>query len=763
MYSPEETLMNSFLYLKLGRRTRQELLAVQENFIKTFEIAQAKNLYFFQTTDSTFANRNTSTINVELIPTNRIAISDLEVGKVHTGKFVLCRVITKCVKLTALTTVIEDPEGDVERLSAYNYIPVNKIPNAKILSVDQASLFLPIGTILAIQNPYYKVGSQDGATMIRSDNPSEIVILKPDDKLLTQVGWKTGSNSFTNVKTETQNIPSADSFRVRGNEHFGKNDFTSAVDEYLRGIELYPQNVLLYANKAEAHLRLSQFIEALHNTEMALKLDPKHLKAGIRKGKALKHLKRYEESANVFRDLLRNPAIKNSLNVKLKKVIEEYRNQAQMLDSENKYGQYNYIEIIDEFIKKIQVRIGTKEWIYPGGPRLDHADYINNAIEIKHIGDKGRGLVANCDIPQHTLLIVSKAFEIVFDQEVPECLNLNFNRKIMNDAKSTELVTLIVQRLRAEPQLAQEIYQLYAGPTMIPGKDLDEKTLNIIDIERIEKIVYYHQFQAAYPWENFDQKRQEDCFESGIWIMPSYFNHSCVDANVQSIYLGDLMFVRAQRSIRKGEELTLAYFDQSNSYEKRIKLLKHFGIKCQCRLCKFERDEPNRVRQRRINIEKKLCSEIIPRISPRSERFSLSSSVITDLEGMIDELNSLGLTYPELEFLSLRAKDALSMTYFNIHRLTESMGIAHQLHDQMKKRNLFYWAYKFSSLLTLLYMVTRKAEKAKVYFNLALYEMVAPIIGDFDIRNSEQRSKALSIAEKLGMQFIPGEMLAELL
>ncbi|CAG8485960.1 10388_t:CDS:2 [Ambispora gerdemannii] len=375
-----------------------------------------EKMFTFQTTDSTFANKKANTINVELVPKNRIPISQLQIGQVHVDKFLLCRVITKCAKSTALAMVIEDP--------------ANKI-SPKGLSVEQASRFLPIGTILAIQNPYYKTGSQDAQTMLRSDNPNEVVIIKPDDKLLAQVRWKTSIGLSKTIETETLKVSSADDFRVRGNEYFGKKGFTSAVDEYSRGIELDSRNVVLYINRSEAHLRLSQFKRAFDDAETALKIDHKYQKAAIRKE------------------------------------IEEYQNQAQELHSENKHGNYNYIKIINEFLKKIETRkssIDAKEWIHPGGPRLDYADYINDAIEIKQVGEKGRAW--------------------------------------------------------AEPKLAQEIYDLYAGPETIASKNLDENSLKSPEIL----------------WGIFVQETTDRDFGPG-----------------------DLMFVRAQRPIKKGEELTLAY------------------------------------------------------------------------------------------------------------------------------------------------------------------------------------------------------------
>ena len=88
---------------------------------------------------------------------------------------------------------------------------------------------------------------------------------------------------------------------------------------------------------------------------------------------------------------------------------------------------------------------------------------------------------------------------------------------------------------------------------------------------------------------------------TGLWILPSYFNHSCVDQNIFWFFLGDLMFVRSLRPISKGEELVLSYY-LIHDYEERSRSLKSVGIDCQCRLCKLDRSESQEIKLQRANI-----------------------------------------------------------------------------------------------------------------------------------------------------------------
>src|SRR5207248_9157266 len=140
------------------------------------------------------------------------------------GRFLLCRVIEKCMKFMALTTIVEDPEGDVERLALYNWAP----QSSELMSIDKASSYLPVGTILAVKNPYYKIAG-DGLTIIRSDNPAEIEVINRDSELLRDIKWLAG---ILQSKPGKQRLYTADDFQSRGNENFTAKDYKPAIDEY---------------------------------------------------------------------------------------------------------------------------------------------------------------------------------------------------------------------------------------------------------------------------------------------------------------------------------------------------------------------------------------------------------------------------------------------------------------------------------------------------------------------------------------------------
>ncbi|PKY53179.1 hypothetical protein RhiirA4_498461 [Rhizophagus irregularis] len=366
---------------------------------------------------------------------------------------------------------------------------------------------------------------------------------------------------------------------------FLRENYTAAIDEYSNGIKLKPQNVTLFANRAEAYLRLFQFHNALNDAEVVLKYDPSHLKAAYRKGKALCGLKRYKEAIITLQNLYQSIKSNTDDSISsIKQSIEQLLKHAEIFDSENENGQYDYISIIDECCERAKIRKDSKgndEWVYEIGARLDHADFLCEDIEIRLVEGKGRGWIAKRDIPENTLLIVSKAFSIVYSHEV---LGYSMKSNIQNDQTlslcSVELIHRITQKLLEEPYHRQEVYKLYNG------LNLDKPNMNLANVDIIGNIVGLNSFEL-----NNIIVGNSSLSGEGLWILPSYFNHTCIDENVTQYILGDLMFIRSLRPILQGEELLVNYRSSESNNEIRLMLLKSMGIDCQCRLCKLDKSE----------------------------------------------------------------------------------------------------------------------------------------------------------------------------
>jgi tetratricopeptide (TPR) repeat protein len=130
------------------------------------------------------------------------------------------------------------------------------------------------------------------------------------------------------------------------------------------------------------------------------------------------------------------------------------------------------------------------------------------------------------------------------------------------------------------------LYSLFSG-------DLDrneEIDSGIIDIERIEKICSFNSFGSIEVFEALMNQKDSKKKSTGLWIYPSFINHSCV-SNSFNVFYGDVMMIYAIKNLKKGEEITLSYLDPFEPYDKRLEKMKCFKFICNCELCALDRSD----------------------------------------------------------------------------------------------------------------------------------------------------------------------------
>ncbi|CAB4417752.1 unnamed protein product [Rhizophagus irregularis] len=256
--------------------------------------------------------------------------------------------------------------------------------------------------------------------------------------------------------------------------------------------------------------------------------DPNNLKAAYRKGKALCGLNRYKEATNILQNLYQKAKGNSSIT-----------KHAEMLSYENENGKYDYLRIIDEFHERSKIKTDSK----------------GNDIDL--IEGKERGWIAKCDIPEHTLLMVSKALIVVFTNEVLGTII----SKTSNDETSQiyvhlcaeELATRIAQKIFAEPYYCLEVYRLYDGLNLSTNERIEIITNNIVSFTIIANALKHNVFGLVY-----SEFLKTTLTGVGLWTLPSYFNHACIDENVNQFFLGDLLFLRTNRPISKELEDVIA-------------------------------------------------------------------------------------------------------------------------------------------------------------------------------------------------------------
>ncbi|XP_009409053.2 protein SGT1 homolog isoform X1 [Musa acuminata AAA Group] len=86
----------------------------------------------------------------------------------------------------------------------------------------------------------------------------------------------------------------ATDLEMRAKEAFVDDNFDLAVDLYTQALDVDPKNADLYADRAQANIKLESFTEAVADANKAIELDPSMTKAYLRKGTACIKLEEYQ-------------------------------------------------------------------------------------------------------------------------------------------------------------------------------------------------------------------------------------------------------------------------------------------------------------------------------------------------------------------------------------------------------------------------------------------------------------------------------------
>jgi len=76
-------------------------------------------------------------------------------------------------------------------------------------------------------------------------------------------------------------------------------EYSEAVACYTKSLEIF-EEAATYSNRAMANLRLKNYVQTIEDSNNALRLDPKYLKAHHRRGKAYLATRKYELAIEDF-------------------------------------------------------------------------------------------------------------------------------------------------------------------------------------------------------------------------------------------------------------------------------------------------------------------------------------------------------------------------------------------------------------------------------------------------------------------------------
>ena len=253
-----------------------------------------------------------------------------------------------------------DLHGNAAHVSVYNF------PSTLDASVGEIDAIFPVGAILAIREPTYKLSGTTSLPMIRVDSPSDIIFTsKRAGKLSSQP-------------------KSAEEWKDDGTRTFKEQKWFQAAIAFSEGLKVDPANHALILNRIEAYLRMGWFNRALEEARRALTfedLSPDlRLKAVGRAARACYGLEKYDRAISFTEQYPNDQAL-----VKI-------RRKCMKRKAESERGEYDWAELY---------RLTQRKTI-----RLDVASY-QGPVEIKQspILEGQRAVHATRDVKAGELLV----------------------------------------------------------------------------------------------------------------------------------------------------------------------------------------------------------------------------------------------------------------------------------------------------------------------------------------------------------------------
>ena len=456
-----------------------------------------------------------------------ILLKDLQLNKIHTGCYLLCRTIENPIRVLSISTLIQDECDDIENIYLYNFSQDFETP---------PEFLLPKFSILLIKEPYLspRINEMDELVHIRIDSLTDVVVLSDLDLNLNKHIVSNYDKYFISkwmINNENRNSK-FERLILQALGFFDQENYYQSVRYYTKALNLANQLESgdfkareikkAFLNRSVAYLKLEKYFLAYEDAIKSESIEYDDVlvtsEALFGQGQALYFMRQYVKALDAFEKCF-------YLNRDNINVADEI-NRTKMRIKESQTGLFDIKSIIEK----------AK---YENQRRLDIADFVHSEIEVVDLNyySSSKGVVAKNDIKQNTLLVVSKASSITYSDECTE----------NNDVSSHNLASFTFKVFN-DPFLAKEISKLYSGPNL--DRSSQKFDNQAIDTARLDAIIKYNSYISTNDdYENSEYGNTVNFGENeGIWVFPSFFNHSCLQ-NTKRIFYSDMMMIYSSNFI----------------------------------------------------------------------------------------------------------------------------------------------------------------------------------------------------------------------
>ncbi|PWN35306.1 uncharacterized protein FA14DRAFT_39985 [Meira miltonrushii] len=570
-----------------------------------------------------------------------IACKDLDVApKRFTGKKLVVRVVSSLLLYVGVSFLAEDPDGNVISVAISHFTS-----NVNATRENISSL-LPIGTILAIREPFLSIDHQARSGPctgkadigIRVDSPTDIVLLS--EKEASDLKWT------TELPTTTNN-----------------NDTVDAIP-------------WLY--------------DPTHSSDWAS--TAKKLQEAGRPGAAYRAMLRCEQDKGHVDTTLQSSILfsltawQGAQDV-LTKAVDKLNGgvipTGKAGDFGTAFGRLSSIDAVERCsLRQVQAKQGLTmddvRSIYlsaPHTPRFDTSDFIG-PVAVQDIPGAGRGLVLTRDVEPGELLLCCRAVGSAYPDDAESknspILRLNLSNGVVSTTSQVRAQTNLIHKIIDRPELALPVLGLTAGPSMEYSEFVHQPfpmtvqpkldgavdgSNPSVDPAYVDGVLRFNAFGPAQAPDRKDteisQNSLVDFGELGKSTMPhplpAILNHACLP-NVSSIFFSDIVTTRALITMKKGTEIVHQYVRGEIPYAVRSAQLSKHGFECGCTLCSLDRADGTEMYTQRARIMQGESSAIFERSRVLMKRINTSKLGFTgegteisdeDMDAHKDILSSL--------------------------------------------------------------------------------------------------------------------------
>ena len=434
---------------------------------------------------------------------------------------------------------------------------------------DSLKQLYPVGSILAIKEPYVCLGKSTGVAEIRVTSPLDIAFRPAYDQTLFRYKSPTPLPDKVN----------ASAYKVKGNAAIKLGDYAAAEKCYTLGISCLTVGekeleLALRLNRSLANINLKRYAAALDDclTVEETFSDP---------------MPEFQTHKLVYRKLVAaygygvwSTAAKAIEQCRLAGLDgskwEPYRDKLKIREQEQQ-GRYNFSDLASSD--------KTDEY---------HADFMGD-IEIREIKGKGRGMFAAKDLKAGQLLLAER--NIVNFTTERSCSTLYHDVSKPKNLTRIDTGTAIamIHEMIADPSLVRRCNSLHPDPT--------SSSLLLTEAEKLEIL--------KSPLESFNiddlsLKVNRNAFGGSsrteskmtIYATSSLVNHSCLP-NVAKMTVGHYSALWAAVDLKAGSELFLSYVDPNRYLESRTYSFTYvWQFKCECQSCVDDAKEDDAKRER---------------------------------------------------------------------------------------------------------------------------------------------------------------------